>query len=59
MLRVSFVKCIDQDKDDENLDADHVGTRRPVESEKSIDLFSQVEEINIDPENCLDCHMQF
>ena len=34
------VKRIDQDKDaDENVDADHVGTGSPVESEKSIDFF--------------------
>ena len=38
-----------QDKDaDENVDADHVRTGRPVESEQSIDLFTQREEIDID-----------
>ena len=43
------VKRQDQDKDaDENVDADHVGTVRPVESEQSIDLFTQREEIDID-----------
>ena len=39
----------DQDKDaDENVDADHVRTERPVESEQSIDLFTQREDIDID-----------
>ena len=43
------VKRLDQDKDtDENVDAEHVRTRRSVESEKSIDLFTQREEIDID-----------
>ena len=43
------VKRLDQDKDaDENVDADHVRTVRPVESEKSIGLFTQREEIDID-----------
>ena len=42
-------KRLDQDKDaDENVDADHVRTERPVESEQSIDLFTQREEIDID-----------
>ena len=40
---------LDQDKDaDENVDADHVRTERPVESEQSIGLFTQREEIDID-----------
>ena len=39
----------DKDKDaDENVDADRVGTERPVGSEQSIDLFTQREEIDID-----------
>ena len=43
------VKQLDQDKDaDKNVDADHVRTVRPVESEQSIDLFTQREEIDID-----------
>ena len=43
------VKRLDQDKDaDENVDADHVRTVRPVESEQSIDLFTQREDIDID-----------
>ena len=43
------VKRLDQDKDaDENVDADHVRTGRPVESEQSIGLFTQREEIDID-----------
>ena len=43
------VKREDQDKDaDENVDADHVRTRRPVESEQSIGLFTQRDEIDID-----------
>ena len=43
------VKRLDQDKDaDENVDADHVRTVRPVESEQSIDLFTQLEDIDID-----------
>ena len=43
------VKRLDQDKDaDENVDADHVRTVRPVESEQSIDLFRQREDIDID-----------
>ena len=43
------VKRLDQDKDaDENVDADHVRTERPVESEQSIDLFIQREERDID-----------
>ena len=40
------VERLDQDKDaDENVDADHVRTERPVESEQSIDLFTQREDI--------------
>ena len=43
------VERSDQDKDaDENVDADHVRTERPVESEQSIGLFTQREEIDID-----------
>ena len=43
------VERLDQDKDaDENVDADQVRTERPVESEQSIGLFTQREEIDID-----------
>ena len=43
------VERLDKDKDaDENVDADHVRTGRPVESEQSIDLFTQREDIDID-----------
>ena len=43
------VEQLDQDKEaDENVDADHVRTGRPVESEQSIGLFTQREEIDID-----------
>ena len=43
------VERLDQDKDaDENVDADHVRTERPVENEQSIRLFTQREEIDID-----------
>ena len=43
------VERLDQDKDaDENVDADHVRTGRPVESEQSIGLFTLREEIDID-----------
>ena len=43
------VKRLDQDKDaDENVDADHVRTGRPVESEHSFGLFTQREERDID-----------
>ena len=43
------VKRLDQDKDaDENVDSDQVRTWRPVESEQSIRLFTQREEIDID-----------
>ena len=42
------VERLDQDKDaDENVDADHARTLRPVESEQSIDLFTQREESDI------------
>ena len=45
---VSFERS-DRDKDaDENVDADQVRTVRPVESEQSIGLFTQREEIDID-----------
>ena len=41
--------CLDQDKDaDENVDADHVRTERPVGSEQSIGLFTQRKEIDTD-----------
>ena len=44
-----FVERSDQDKDaDENVDADHVRTVRPVENEQSIGLFTPLEEIDID-----------
>ena len=40
---------LDQDKNaDENVDADHVRTGRPVRSGQSIDLFTQHEKIDID-----------
>ena len=43
------VERLDQDKDaDENVDADHVRTVRPVESEQFIGLFTQREDIDID-----------
>ena len=43
------VKRLDQDKDaDENVDADHVRTLRPIESEQSIDLSTQREDMDID-----------
>ena len=43
------VKRFDQDKDaDENVDADHVRTERPVDSEQSIDLSTHREEIDTD-----------
>ena len=43
------VEFLDQNKDaDENVDADHVRTVRPVESEQSIGLFTQREETDID-----------
>ena len=43
------VKRSNQDKDaDENADADQIRTGRPVESEQSIGLFTQCEEIDID-----------
>ena len=43
------VERSDKDKDaDENVNANQVRTGRPVESEQSIDLFTQREEINID-----------
>ena len=43
------VKRLDQDNDaDENVDADHVRTVRPVESEQFIDLFTQRGDIDID-----------
>ena len=44
-----LLKSLDQDKDaDENVDADHARTERPVESEQSIGLFTQRKEIDID-----------
>ena len=43
------VERLDQDKDaDENVDADQVRTGRPVESEQSIGLSTQREEVDID-----------
>ena len=43
------VERSDQDKDaDENVDADHARTVRPFESEQSIGLFTQREEMDID-----------
>ena len=43
------VKSLAKDKDaDENVDADQIRTVRPVESEQSIGLFTQREEIDID-----------
>ena len=43
------VERLDQDKDaDENVDADQIRTERPVESEQSIGLFTQREEIDND-----------
>ena len=43
------VERSDQDKDaDENVDADQIRTRRHVESEQSIGLFTQHQEIDID-----------
>ena len=43
------VKRLYQDKDaDENVDADHVGSLRPIESEQSIDLSTQREDMDID-----------
>ena len=37
------------DKDaDENVDEDHVRTVRPIESEQSIDLFTQLEDVDVD-----------
>ena len=47
------VERLDQDNDaDENVDADQVRTGRPVESEQSIGLFTQREEIDIDFRVC-------
>ena len=44
-----LLNVLDQDKDaDENVAADHVRTGRPVESEQSIDLFTQREDRDID-----------
>ena len=43
------VELLHEDKDaDENVDADQVRTVRPVESEQSIALFTQREDIDID-----------
>ena len=45
------VKRSNQDKDaDENADADQIRTGRPVESEQSIGLFAQCEEVDMDSE---------
>ena len=43
------VEHLDRDKDaDENVDADHVRTEKPVESEQSIGFFTQRGEIDVD-----------
>ena len=43
------VELVEKDKDaDENVDADQTSTVRPVESEQSVGLFTQREEIDID-----------
>ena len=43
------VERLDQDKDaDDNVDADQIRTGRPVESEQSIGLFTQLDEKDID-----------
>ena len=43
------VESVDKDKDaDENVDADQICTVRPVKSGRSIGLFTQREEIDID-----------
>ena len=43
------VERVDKDKDaDEIVDADQISTGRPVESEQSIGLFTQLEETDID-----------
>ena len=43
------VERLDKDKDaNQNVDADHVRTGRPVDSEQSIGLFTQCEEIDTD-----------
>ena len=43
------VELVDKDEDaDENVDADQTRTGRPVESEQSMGLFTQREEIDID-----------
>ena len=43
------VERLDKDKDaDEDVDADRDGTGRALESERSIELFTQREEIDID-----------
>ena len=43
------VELVDEDEDaDENVDADQTKTGRPVESEQSIGLFTQREEIDFD-----------
>ena len=43
------VQRLDKDKDaDEDVDADRDGTGRALESERSIELFTQREEIDID-----------
>ena len=52
------VERLDKDKDaDENVDADQISTERLV-SGQSIGLLTQLEEIDIDFRECLDCHMQ-
>ena len=48
-IPICLLNVLEKDKDtDKNVDADHARTVRPVESEQSIDLFTQREEIDID-----------
>ena len=43
------VECVDKDKDvHENVDADQIRTVRPVESEQSVGLFTQREQMDMD-----------
>ena len=52
------VELVDKDEDaDENVDADQTRMVRPVESEQSMGLFTQREEIDIHF-RVQDCHMQ-
>ena len=54
------VERSDQDEDaDENVDADHVRTVRPVESGQPTSLFTQREKMDIElTSECLDFHTQ-